>query len=229
MIASRHIHLTALFLGMGGALGIAACSSSSSSGSSSGGNDSGVSGNDATGSSSGGGSGSSSGSVTDASIDAPPGPGASLACTSSGKNAWETYGKAAFVAVNESIFSNVLANLADAGTSDLGDAFTKIGSGNPPSTADNLATFKGNLAAFLVYAYGGPTSIVYTDGVTYIGPQSMTQAHAGLNITAAQYNYFVSNIIVPALTSNGVPMSDVSSCFAPVVTNAAFMASIVGQ
>ena len=205
MIASRHIHLAALFLGMGGALGIAACSSSSSSGSSTGGNDSGVS-NDATGSSSGGGSGSSS-----------------------GKNAWETYGKDAFVAVNESIFSNVLANLADAGTSDLGDAFTKIGSGNPPSTADNLATFKGNLAAFLVYAYGGPTSITYTDNVTYTGPQDMVQAHTGLNINAAQYNYFVSNIIVPALTSNGVPMGDVSSCFAPVVTNAAFMASIVGH
>ena len=228
MIASRHIHLAALFLGMGGALGIAACSSSSSSGSSTGGNDSGVS-NDATGSSSGGGSGSSSGSVTDASIDAPPGPGASLVCTSSGKNAWETYGKDAFVAVNESIFGNVLANLADAGTSDLGDAFTKIGSGNPPSTADNLATFKGNLAAFLVYAYGGPTSITYTDNVTYTGPQDMVQAHTGLNINAAQYNYFVSNIIVPALTSNGVPMGDVSSCFAPVVTNAAFMASIVGH
>jgi len=38
-----------------------------------------------------------------------------------------------------------------------------------------------------------------------------------------------SDVVVPALTSNGVPMGDVSSCFAPVVTDAAFKASIVGH
>jgi hypothetical protein len=133
------------------------------------------------------------------------------------------------VAVNESIFSNVIAQLTDAGTSHLGDSFTKIGSGNPPSTADDLPTFKGKLAAFLVYAYGGPTSIVYTDGQTYSGLQDMTAAHTGLAITTDQYTYFIANVVVPALTGNGVPMGDVSSCFAPVVTDPAFVASIVGH
>jgi hypothetical protein len=157
------------------------------------------------------------------------GPGAAFKCQSSGKDAWDTYGAQAFVAVNESIFANVNAQIADAGTSNLGDSFTKIGSGNPPSTSDDLATFKGKLAAFLVYAYGGPTSITYTDGKTYSGLQDMIAAHTGLNITMAQYNYFVSNIIVPALKSNGVPDGDVSSCFAPVVTDPNFVAQIVGH
>ncbi len=133
------------------------------------------------------------------------------------------------MAVNKSIFANVTAQIMDAGTANLGDSFTKIGSGNPPSTSDDLPTFEGKLAAFLVYAYGGPTSIMYTDGKTYSGLQDMTAAHTGLNITMDQYNYFVANIIVPALTGNGVPQGDVSSCFAPVVTDPAFVASIVGH
>jgi hypothetical protein len=157
------------------------------------------------------------------------GPGAAFKCTSSGKDAFDTYGATAFVAVNKSIFANVTAETTANGTTNLGTAFTKIGSGNPPSTSDSLAAFEGNLAAFLVYAFGGPTSITYTDGKTYQGPQDMTQAHAGLAITTSQYDYFVSNIVVPALTSNGVPTGDVSSCFAPVVTDAAFVASIVGH
>lgn len=153
------------------------------------------------------------------------GPGATLKCTSSGKNAWDTYGAAAFVAVNESIFDLVLAD----SSGELGDSFSKIGSGDPPSTTDDAATFKGKLAAFLVYAYGGPTSIQYTDGKTYTGPQNMAAAHAGLKITSAQYDYFIMNQVVPALTTNGVPDEDVSSCFAPVVTDPAFVASIVGK
>ena len=226
MIVNRAIERSAAVLGVSAALVAAACSSSSSGGNTTGGNDSGVSGADSGGSS---GSGSGSGSGGSAEASTPPGPGASLKCTSSGKNAWDTYGAAAFVAVNESIFSNVTAQIGDAGTSNLGAAFTEVGTGNPPSTADDLPTFKGNLAAFLVYAYGGPTSIKYTDGKTYMGPQDMVQAHTGLAITAPQYNYFVSNIVVPALTGNGVPMGDVSSCFAPVVTDPAFVASVVGH
>ena len=157
------------------------------------------------------------------------GPGAALKCASSGKNAWDTYGANAFVAVNESIFSNVSSEIGARGTQNLGDSFTKVGSGNPPSTADNLAKFKGKLAAFLVFAYGGPTSTKYTDGVTYQGEQDMVNAHLGLNISSSQYDYFVMNIIVPALTSNGVPAGDVSSCFAPVVIDPNFKASIVGR
>lgn len=150
-------------------------------------------------------------------------------CTSSGKNAFETYQTAAFVAVNEAIFAGVGAEVTANGTANLGDSFTKIGTGTPVSTTDDAATFKGKLAAFLVYAYGGPSSITYTDGKTYAGPQDMTAAHIGMGITSAQYDYFVANVIVPALTSSGVPEGDVSSCFAPVVVDPAFKASIVGH
>jgi hypothetical protein len=157
------------------------------------------------------------------------GPGAALKCTSSGKNAFDTYGATAFVAVNESIFANVGTEITANGTTNLGDSFTKIGSGTPVSTVDQAATFKGKLAAFLVYAYGGPTSIKYTDGITYTGPQDMVSAHVGLGITSSQYDYFIANSVVPALTTNGVPTNDVSSCFAPVVTDPTFKASIVGK
>ena len=157
------------------------------------------------------------------------GPGAALKCTSTGKDAFDTYGADAFVLVNESIFANVGTEMTANGTKNLGDSFTKIGSGMPASTADDAPTFKGNLAAFLVYAYGGPTSITYTDGKKYTGPQDMAESHAGLGITSDQYDYFISNAVVPALTSNGVTSDDVSSCFAPIVTDPAFKASIVGK
>lgn len=149
-----------------------------------------------------------------------PGPGASLACDSSGKNAWETYGVNAFVAVNESIFTNVVNELTASGTTNLGNSFSSV---------SDFPTFKGNLAAFLVYVYGGPSSIKYTDNVTYIGPQDMTEAHTGLNITSAQYDFFLTNIVVPALTTNGVPVNDVNSCFAPPLVDSAFKASIINK
>ncbi len=157
------------------------------------------------------------------------GPGAALQCSSSGKNAWQTYGAGAFVAVNQAIFANVGAELMAHGTTNVGDSFTKIGSGKTDSTVDDGATFEGKLAAFLVYAYGGPDHIQYTDGKTYNGVQDMAMAHAGLGITSAQYDYFITNIVVPSLASSGVPMTDISSCFAPIVTDANFKASIVGQ
>jgi hypothetical protein len=165
------------------------------------------------------------------------GPAAGLKCDSSGKNAWDTYGEAAFVAVNEQIFANVGSESTANGTTNLGDAFTKVGSTALESTKDNGATFKGKLAAFLVYVYGGPTEITYTDNVVYQGQQSMTPAHAGLGITSAQYDYFVTNVVVPALTAKGVKHgaggsadpNDVSSCFAPPLLDAAFKASIVGH
>ena len=157
------------------------------------------------------------------------GPGAALKCSSSGKNAFDTFGAAAFVAVNEAIFTNVGAEVTTNGTTNLGDSLTKVGSGVPASTTDDAATFKGKLAAFLVYAYGGPASITYTDGKTYVGPQDMVSAHAGMGITGAQYDYFIASVVVPALTGSGVSSDDVTSCFAPIVTDAAFKASIVGH
>lgn len=157
------------------------------------------------------------------------GPGAKLRCDSSGKDAFDTYGATAFVAVNKAIIANVTAELTANSTTNLGDSFTKIGTGVPASTSDNAAMFEGKLAAFLVFAYGGPDKITYSDGVMYDGPQDMVVAHTGLNITSAQYDYFIASIVVPALTSSGVPMGDISSCFAPVVTDATFKASIVGK
>jgi hypothetical protein len=157
------------------------------------------------------------------------GPGAALKCTSSGMDAFDTYKAAGFVAVNEAIFANVTSEVTANGTTNLGTAFTKIGSGTPASTTDDAPTFKGKLAAFLVYAYGGPTSITYTDGKTYSGLQDMAAAHAGLGITSEQYDYFIMNQVVPALTSSGVTTDDVTSCFAPIVTDPTFKASIVGK
>lgn len=183
-------------------------------------------------------SSTSSSSVSGTDSGAPVvGPGASLKCDSSGKDAFDTYGPAAFVAVNEAIFAKVTAELTANSTKNLGDAFTKIGSGMPASTMDDAPTFKGNLAAFLVFAYGGPTDIKYTDGKMYHGPQDMVESHKGLGITSSQFDYFVGSIIVPALTDSGVKHgaggaadpNDVASCFAPVITTAAFKASIVGQ
>jgi hypothetical protein len=168
-------------------------------------------------------------SSTDSSDMANQGPGAALKCKSSGRNAFDTYGATAFVAVNEAIFSNVTSEVTANGTTNLGTSFTKIGTGMPASTSHDGPTFKGNLAAFLVYAYGGPTSITYTDGKTYSGLQDMAAAHVGLGITGDQYDYFITNAVVPALTDSGVTSDDVSSCFAPIVTDAAFKASIVGK
>jgi hypothetical protein len=166
---------------------------------------------------------STDGGDTDA---ASLGPGASLKCTSSGKNAWETYGADAFVAVNQSIFSTVTTQLGtDAGSTGLGKSFSMVGTGG----RDDITTFEGKLAAFLVYAYGGPTSIMYTDGKMYDGVQDMVTAHTGLAITSDEYTYFVTNVVVAALTANKVPMGDISSCFAPIVNAPSFISQIVGH
>jgi hypothetical protein len=182
---------------------------------------------------------SSSGAPTDTSAAGSAGSGGSGGsgassglpdCKSSGKAAFATYGETAFVAVNKSIFANVNAEVTKNGTKNLGDSFTLIGTGKPASTADDAATFEGKLAAFLVFAYGGPDSITYTDGKKYSGSAiDITKAHTGLAITMDQYDYFVMNVVVPALTSNGVPTADVSSCFAPVITSTAFVDEVVGH
>lgn len=167
----------------------------------------------------------------------PPGPGASLKCQSSGKNAWETYGTATFIKVNKSIGAKALDPANWAG---LGDP-SRVGSGDVPATRDDPPTFEGKLAAYLVYAYGGPASITYADGKTYGGPQDMNSAHEGLGITPEQYRYFIDKIFVPALVENGVAAggaragaegagaNDVQSCFVPLVEDPAFIASIVAR
>jgi hypothetical protein len=161
------------------------------------------------------------------------GPGAKLKCDSSQKNAFDTYGATAFEEVNASIFANVTAEMTANGTTNLGTSFSAVGTAGH----DPLNTFEGQLAAFLVFVYGGPSSITYTDNMMYTANPDMMTAHHGLAITAPQYSYFVTNIVVPALTLNGVKHGtggdtspdDVGSCFAPPLTDATFMASIVGQ
>jgi hypothetical protein len=161
--------------------------------------------------------GCSSSSGTPAAASGPP------ACTSSGKNAYDTYGTTAFLAVNASIFANVGTEITKNSTKNLGTSFTLIGKGKPgTATADDAATFQTKLGNFLVYAYGGPSN----DGAS---STDLAAAHAGLGITMDQYNYFVSSIVVPALTTNGVKSEDVSSCFAPVLMDSSVVDAVVGQ
>ncbi len=132
--------------------------------------------------------------------------------------------------MNEAIFANVGNELNANGSANLGNSFAEAGTGNVAATKDDLPTFEGKLAAFLVFAYGGPTSITYTDNKMYVGNnQDMVAAHTGLNITEDEYDYFVTGVIVPALEQSGVPASDVSACFAPVVTDPTFVDQIVNR
>ncbi len=126
---------------------------------------------------------------------------------------FDKYGESAFLAVRDSIVSRALA----APTDQLGDSFqTFAGS----ATEEQLGIFQDHLAAFLVMVYGGPKN--------YSG-RDMASAHAGLGITSDQYDYFIAEVVVPALSDNGVPAEDISNCFAPPVTDSSFKASIVGK
>ncbi len=135
------------------------------------------------------------------------------AATQCSSKMFDKYGTDAFLAVRDSIVAKALA----APTDKLGDSFQSFAGG---ATDAELQAFQDHLAAFLVMVYGGPKS--------YSG-RDMKAAHAGLGITSDQYDYFITEVVVPALTDNGVPADDVSNCFAPPVTDAAFKASIVGQ
>jgi hypothetical protein len=171
--------------------------------------------NNAAGSGGSAGSGSGGSSAGSGGSDGTgTGPGSSLKCTSSGKNAFETYG-AAFGKVNDSIVGNVAAELGKGGEPGFGPTFGPIA-----ADGAKLATLKQNLADFLVFAYGGPNN--------YKG-KTMEDSHTGLKITQAQYDYFIANVVVKALADNGVPEGDISSCFAPVVTDAAFVNSIINR
>lgn len=111
---------------------------------------------------------------------------------------YDKYGAAGFTAVNDKIITKALAlPTASVGTSfqDLDDA--------------GKTRLKANLGAYLIQAFGGPSN--------YTG-RDMTAAHAGLNITEAQYDYFITNAVVPALQEAGVTQADISGSFAPAVT-----------
>lgn len=127
------------------------------------------------------------------------------------KDMYQKYGEAAFVKVNDAIIAKAVA----APVSKLGNSFKKLAK---KKTA--TARVKKDLAAFLVKVYGGPD--------TYQGAD-MATAHAGLKITSDQYDWFVGNVVVPALKENGVSDDDITNCFAPPVTDPNFKASIVGK
>ena len=120
-----------------------------------------------------------------------------------------------FGAVN----ANIIAKAANANqVGQLGDSFqTKI----VDKGSARIETFTNNLAAFLVTAFGKASDPNY---VAYAGP-AIPVAHATLNITQAQYEYFLTDVIVPALA--GADTSDVTNCFAPVVTDPNFKVQVI--
>ncbi|HTQ07424.1 MAG TPA: hypothetical protein VMI54_26390 [Polyangiaceae bacterium] len=138
------------------------------------------------------------------------GAAATTSCTT---QMFDKYGADAFVAVRDSIVTKALA----APTDKLGDSFQVFVTS---ASDDEVQAFKDNLAALLIQVYGGPQN--------YMG-RSMQEAHKGLGITSDQYDYFITEVVVPALSENGVSSDDISNCFAPPVTDASFKASIVGQ
>lgn len=127
------------------------------------------------------------------------------------KDMYQKYGEAAFLKVNDAIIAKAVA----APTSKVGTSFKKLAK---KKTA--AARVKKDLAAFLVKVYGGPD--------TYQGAD-METAHAGLKITSDQYDWFIGNVVVPALKENGVSDDDITNCFAPPVTDPTFKASIVAK
>lgn len=124
------------------------------------------------------------------------------------------YGHDAFVTVNGNIAKLALSAPADK----LGDTFTtKIAQ----ASTERQTQFAEHLLSFLESAYGSATP--------YSGAQGfgMVQAHDGLAITVSQYNYFVSDVVVPALKQSGVADSDISDCFAPVLQDPNFIKTVV--
>lgn len=125
---------------------------------------------------------------------------------------FDKYGLDAFVIVNDAIIAKAVA----APTSEVGPTFQALAA----QPAERVEAFRTNLANFLVMVYGGPNN--------YTGPDMVT-AHAGLGITSAQYDYFIANVVVPALAESGVAESDIADCFAPPVVDPAFKATIVEE
>lgn len=143
--------------------------------------------------------------------DASDAPDAEVARNCAGEM-FDTYGEPAFLAVNDSIIDLAVA----APTSMLGTSFQDLAA----EGGARVEAFRTNLANFLVLAYGGPNN--------YTGP-SMADAHANLGITQAQYDYFITEVVVPALADNGVPEADITECFAPPVTDPDFVGDIVTE
>ncbi len=136
-------------------------------------------------------------------------PDAATSCTT---QMYATYGQAGFEAVNAKIIENIVA-VSAIEPSPIGDTFKGL-------TPQQVEAVENDLLDFLIMVYGGPNN--------YTG-RTMEAAHAGMNITQAQYDAFITMVVVPALADSGVPETDITDCFAPPVVDPAFVASIVGQ
>lgn len=145
---------------------------------------------------------------TDAELQAAGFTGMPTGCD---QNMFAKYTDAGFQKVNGLILSNVQA----ADTNQLGTSFvTHIFDANSTRQTE----FGEHLLQFLETGFGSKTA--------YTGP-AMLPAHAPLKISIAQYNYFIQEAVVPALTTAGVTSSDISACFAPVVTNLDFVKTVI--
>lgn len=120
------------------------------------------------------------------------------------------YGKAGFTAVNKNILTNI-TTVSAMNPSPIGDSFKGL-------APVQVEAVEASLLDFLILAYGGPNN--------YKG-RSMKDSHAALKITQAEYDAFIGMVVVPALSKAGVPEADITNCFAPPVTDAAFVADIV--
>lgn len=139
-------------------------------------------------------------------------------------NMYAKYKDAGFNAVNASIVANVAAEIKANGSTNLGSSFQNHLL-NPATADETLDTFTSHLDQFLKETYGAiPNKLINVE-------RNMKAAHAGMKITAAQYDYFVSSIVTPALRINitGTNVGDITDCFAPVLLDACFKSNIVGQ
>lgn len=125
------------------------------------------------------------------------------------------YGDAGFQAVNGAIGKLAFA----APTSELGSSFqTKLVAATP----ERQSEFGAHLLQFLEAAYGNTAA-------PYTGP-GMVPAHAGLDITRAQYDYFLTDVVVPALKSvitDPNNQADIGNCFAPVLMDPNVIKTVV--
>lgn len=119
-----------------------------------------------------------------------------------------TNADATFAAVTASIVTNAF----EAPTTTLGTSFqTLMG-----ASTERKQEFTAHLQSFLASAFGGPE---------YTGPDMVT-AHSDLDITVAQYQAFLTDVVVPALATNKVPQATVD-LMTPVVTDPDFVKTVV--
>lgn len=124
-------------------------------------------------------------------------------------NVCEDYGSAV-PTVSEEITARAAADVQ------FGPFFAPLVAEGPEA----VVAFEVSLANFISDAYGCTTG-------AYTGP-SMEEAHAGMNITQAQYDDFIG-LIAGVLTDAGVPVTYVNECFAPALVEPMFANTIIGQ